>query len=88
MVLGDTLADALEAWAGLAVFSEVRYHMIIVPKEIGTRRKVWIVREVSWQVVATRVHKYGDLRWLWATRSPTRLKRGGAQPCFPRSGSI
>ena len=62
--LWATRSPTLEAWAGLAVFSEVRYHMDIVQKEMRGMRKVWVAREVTWQVVGTQCPKYGDLRGL------------------------
>ena len=69
--LWATRSPTLEARRGVAVLFEVMYHMDIVQKEMRGMRKVWVAREVVWQVVGTRLPKYGDLRWLWATRSPT-----------------
>ena len=42
-----TLSPTLEVWAGAAVLPEVRYHVDIVRKVTGTRRELWIAREVS-----------------------------------------
>ncbi len=54
------------------MFPDVRYHMDIVRKVIGTRRELWIAREVSCnRSGAVSAHINGDLRGLWGTRSPT-----------------
>jgi len=45
--LWATRSPTLEAWARVAVLPEVRYHVDIVRKETGTRRELWIAREVS-----------------------------------------
>ena len=42
-----TRSPTLEAWARVAVLPEVRYHVDIVRKVTGTRRELWIAREVS-----------------------------------------
>ena len=42
-----TRSPTLEAWARVAVLPEVRYHVEIVRKVTGTRRELWIAREVS-----------------------------------------
>ena len=42
-----TLSPTHEAWAGVAVLPEVRYHVDIVREMTGTRRELWIAREVS-----------------------------------------
>ena len=41
-----TLSPTHEAWAGVAVLAEVRCHVHIVRKVTGTRRELWIAREV------------------------------------------
>ncbi len=45
--LWATRSPTLEAWARVAVLPEVRYHVDIVRKVTGTRRELWIAREVS-----------------------------------------
>ena len=55
--------------------------MNLVPKEIGTRRELWIARAVTWQVVGKPFPYYGDLRWLWVTRSPTHEAWAGQAVC-------
>ena len=42
-----TLSLTHEAWSGVAVLPEVRYHVGDVRKGVGTRRELWIAREVS-----------------------------------------
>ncbi len=42
-----TLSPTHEAWAGVAVLPEVRYHVDIVREVTGIRRELWIAREVS-----------------------------------------
>ena len=42
-----TRSPTHEAWARVAVLPEVRYHVDIVRKVTGTRRELWIAREVS-----------------------------------------
>ncbi len=42
-----TRSPTLEAWAREAVLPEARYHVDIVRKVTGTRRELWIAREVS-----------------------------------------
>ena len=41
-----TRSPTHEARRGVAVFPEVRYHVEMVGKEMGGRRKVWIARKV------------------------------------------
>ncbi len=45
--LWATLSPTLEAWAGVAVLPETRYHVDIVRKVTATGRELWIAREVS-----------------------------------------
>ena len=42
-----TRSPTHEAWSGVAVLPEARYHVDIVRKVTGTRRELWIAREVS-----------------------------------------
>ena len=42
-----TRSPTHEAWARVAVLPEVIYHVDIVRKVTGTRRELWIAREVS-----------------------------------------
>ena len=42
-----TRSPTHEAWSGVAVLREVRYHVDIVRKVTGARRELWIAREVS-----------------------------------------
>ncbi len=42
-----TRSPTLEAWARVALLPEVRYHVHIVRNVTGTRRELWIAREVS-----------------------------------------
>jgi len=42
-----TRSPTHEAWARVAVLPEVRYHVNIVRKVTGTRRELWMAREVS-----------------------------------------
>ena len=42
-----TRSPTHEAWARVAVLPEVQYHVDIVRKVTGTRRELWIAREVS-----------------------------------------
>jgi len=51
--LWGTRSPTHEAWSGVAVVPEVRYHMDIVRKGIGTRRELWIAREVSCKTSGT-----------------------------------
>ena len=41
-----TRSPTHEAWAGVAVLPEVRYHVHIVRKVTGTSGELWIAREV------------------------------------------
>ena len=45
--LCETLSPTHEARSGVAVLPEVRYHVDIVRKATGTRRELWVAREVS-----------------------------------------
>ena len=45
--LWATLSPTHEAWAGVAVLPEAEYHVDIVREVTGTRRELWIAREVS-----------------------------------------
>ena len=48
-----TRSPTLDAWARVAEFPEVRYHVDIMRKEMRGMRKVWVAQEVSWQVWGT-----------------------------------
>ena len=42
-----TRSPTLDAWARVAEFPEVRYHVDIMRKATATRRELWIARKVT-----------------------------------------